>query len=197
MLQEFEKSYLRTPLDHGDKKGKPKWVKGHKQMRRWLRRADTPCSLTAPAKLSKPSGHKPRQGQTVCKQRGGTGGAAAKQTSKRASTRSVAPGHKARGRSAAGSALPQAAQAKKSKQGRRAHASQSTASRASSSLAEPVSPALANLCPSVPQTKAHRATGWLAMPGVDKDSLACCGVDKEMLHTRRRRRSTGGILIST
>ncbi|CAK0909816.1 unnamed protein product, partial [Prorocentrum cordatum] len=177
LLAEFEKSLLRNRGDHGNKKTRPAWIKGARQLSRWLTKQSSACGPPSSAGASRGAdaqrgGKKAQRGPAAKVRAPTTGGAASKRgkaagTSRRVKRAGV-------GRGPAATAPRQSARAKSTKR-----------------------PAAADVSSDASKFRSlsSRCRGWLALDDKQEESIQARGVDK--LHgSNRVRRCTGGVVTA-
>ncbi|CAK0826263.1 unnamed protein product [Prorocentrum cordatum] len=63
LLAKFEKSLLRSRGDHGNRKSRPAWIKGSRQLARWLRKQTPACG--PPSSVAASSGASAQGGEAI------------------------------------------------------------------------------------------------------------------------------------
>ena len=177
LLAEFEKSLLRNRGAHGNKKTRPAWIKGHRQIARWLTKQSPACGPSSSVGTSRAAdarggGKKARRGPAAKARAPRTGRAANNQgkaagTSRRAKKAGIGGGP-------AAAAPRRSARAKSTKQ-----------------------PATADVCSDAGKFRSlsSRCKGWLALDDKQEESIQACGVDK-LRGSNKVRRCTGGIVTA-
>ena len=174
LLAAYEKSLLPAVGDHGNKKARPAWLKGHRQVTRWLKGQTQSCQGGAGPSRGRGAG-----ARAGARGRAGAAGRRGRGRASAARTRASRP---------AATGLPRKRKAPAPKRaGRLGPAAACSAPQAASSSARGRGDAAG--------AKRKQCRGWLALDKQQEQSILACGVDK-LQGSDKVRRCTGGIMTA-